>query len=368
MRKSGRNLLWLRLTGLILAICILVAMGVVYAPDAFQLLAAKGGGAGLPQSATKSEFLMGTLVTAKAYGPNARRAVDKAFDRIRQIEQEVSANLEDSEISALNRAAGKTPVRISRDTLILLKEAYRFAEISQGEFDPTVGPLVKLWGIGTEKAHVPQAKDIEKARALIGYRDLVINEKDGTAFLKRPGMAVDLGAVAKGYAGDEVIRIFQEFGISSGYIDLGGNVVVLGSKPEGGPWRVGIQDPRGERGNYVLAIPVIDKSIVTSGDYERYFEKDGVRYHHILDPKTGSPSRSGLISASIVSDKSIDGDALSTTVFLLGPDKGMKLIESLPGIEGVLITSDKRVLISSGLRDEVIWSHGNHAGYKKTSQ
>ncbi|HHY46181.1 MAG TPA: FAD:protein FMN transferase [Firmicutes bacterium] len=322
-----------------------------------------------PPSATKTSFMMGTLVSIKAYGPNAQNAVDAAFARIRDIESEVSASLPDSEISELNLSAGKAPVRISRDTEILLREALRFARASGGKFDPTIGPLVKLWQIGTDKAHIPPAAEIEAAMHLVRYQDLIVNEKDGTAFLRRPGMAVDLGAIAKGYAGDEVIRILKDAGIRSGYVDLGGNVVVLGSKPDGTPWRVGVQDPRGERGDYVLAIPVVDKSVVTSGDYERYFEKDGVRYHHILDPFTGWPSRSGLISATIISDRSIDGDALSTTVFLLGPDKGMKLIEELPGIDGVLITTDKKILVSRGIQDKVEWPHGSSKyRYEKAAQ
>jgi len=161
---------------------------------------------------------------------------------------------------------------------------------------------------------------------------------------------VDLGGIAKGYAGDEAIRIYKEHGLKSAYINLGGNVVVLGGRPDGSPWRIGIQNPRAPNGMYIGIVRVTDKAVVTSGDYERYFEKENVRYHHILDTKTGYPADSGLISSTIVTDVSMDADALSTAAFVLGLEEGMKLVNSLKGVEAIFITGDKRVYVTEGLK------------------
>jgi FAD:protein FMN transferase len=161
---------------------------------------------------------------------------------------------------------------------------------------------------------------------------------------------VDLGGIAKGYTGDEAIKIYKRNNIKSAYINLGGNVVVLGNRPDGSPWRIGIQNPRAANGLYIGVVKVTGKAVVTSGDYERYFERNNVRYHHILDTKTGYPADSGLISATIITDVSMDADALSTATFVLGLEKGMKLVNSLKGVEAVFITKDKKVYVTEGLK------------------
>jgi thiamine biosynthesis lipoprotein len=233
-----------------------------------------------------------------------------------------------------------------------VQTAQHYSQLSEGAFDITIGPLVNLWGIG-KKEEVPSQAAIDSTKVLIDYRKLQIGASAGTIGLPEMGMSIDLGAIAKGYAGDEAARIFKEYGVKNGIISLGGNVVVVGTRPDGKPWRVGIQNPFKPIGNYAAVVEETDKTVVTSGTYERYFIKDGKRYHHILDPSTGYPADNGLASVSIIADKSIDADALSTTVFLLGPEKGMGLVDDLPNVECIMITNDKKITVSSGLQDKI---------------
>lgn len=298
---------------------------------------------------TRTEFLMGTIVTVKAYGPGAKPAIDEAFARLHDIEDKMSVNIEKSEVSRINASAGRAAVRVSDDVFYVIKKALDYAALTGGSFDPAIGPLVDLWGIGTDHAKIPAQSQIKAALRLANYQNISLDPETRSVMLKLPGMKLDLGGIVKGYAADEVARIFRKHGVKSAYVDLGGNVSVVGNKPDGRPWRVAIQDPRGQRGSYVGVIEARDMTLVTSGDYERYFEANGKRYHHILSPVTGWPAQSGLMSVTIIGRSSIDADALSTGVFVLGPERGMRLIESLKGIEAVLITKDRHMLVSSGL-------------------
>jgi FAD:protein FMN transferase len=300
--------------------------------------------------AEKNSFHMGTIISEKIYGENAEKAADDVMERIKQLDSMMTVNSPGSEIDKLNEMAGKDKVRLSSESIYVLENAKKFSELYEGAFDVTVGPLVKAWGVITDHPRVPAQDEINSLLKLVDYKDINIDSKNNTAMLAREGQSVDLGGIAKGYAGDEAIKILKEDGIKSGYISLGGNIVVLGNKPDGTPWNIGIQNPRAENGKYIGIVKVSDKAVVTSGDYQRYFEEDGVRYHHILDPKTGYPSNSGLISTTIITDKSIDADALAKT-FVLGLDKGMKFIESLNGVEAIFVTSDKKVYITKGLKD-----------------
>ncbi|MEL7565565.1 MAG: FAD:protein FMN transferase [Dehalobacterium sp.] len=300
----------------------------------------------------KQGFYMGTVVTLKAYGPNAPKAVDEGMKRIEDVQDKMTINVSDSEINQLNVSAGnRVYVPLSSDSIYVLKTALKYAQLSQGSFDVTIGPFVRSWGSFTQNPQIPSPTEINRIKKLINYRDLEINEKENTARLKNPGQMVDLGGIAKGYAGDEVIKIFKTYGIESAFVNLGGNVVVLGGKPDGSPWHVGIQNPRAQDGGCIGVLELRDGTVVTSGDYKRYFEESGIRYHHILDPKTGYPSQSDLISATIVTERSIDADALSTAVFVLCLAKGLDLVQSLEGVEAVLITRDRRIHLTSGLKD-----------------
>lgn len=304
-------------------------------------------------------FCMGTVISQRVFGERAEIAAIKVEEEMKRLEALMSFFLESSEISKLNKAAGKQEVELGCESLYVLNRAKYFSEICGGTFDITIGPVAKLWGIFTDRAKVPSKEEIDKALSFTGYKDISIDNGLGTAKLERTGESVDLGAIAKGYAADRAIGIYKQQGIKSAFINLGGNVLVLGNKPDGTAWNVGIQNPLLERGQCLGAIKAVDKTIVTSGDYVRYFEKDNVKYHHILDPRTGYPANSGLMSTTIVSEESIGADALSTAIFILGLEEGIKLINDMKDMEAIFITKDKEIYVTEGLKEDFILFEGN---------
>jgi thiamine biosynthesis lipoprotein len=260
-----------------------------------------------------------------------------------------------SGVVAINRKAGFESVKVRADLIELLETALHYAELSGGAFDPTIGPLVRLWGIGTDSPRVPDEEEIAQALELVNWRDLIIDREPGTAFLRREGMALDLGAIAKGYAGDEALRIAREDKVKRAVIDLGGNIVTLGGREQKGkttlPWRIGIQNPSMGRGSYIGIVPVNDMSVVTSGVYERHFESGGKSYHHLLSTANGYPVENGLLSATIVTRSSTAADALSTAVFTLGFERGKAVIDSIPGAEAIFVFNDRSIRITGGLAE-----------------
>ena len=304
------------------------------------------------EKTTQTRFTLDTVVTLTAYQSGAEKTLNRAFSRIAQIEDEMGVLKQDSEIAALN---AKGTAKLTEDVFFVIQKGLEIARLSGGAFDPTVLPLTRLWGFDDEakEKKVPTADQIEKARARVDYKKVALDEKTGTVVLEK-SMGVDLGGIAKGYAADEAWRIFREDGVRSAILDLGGNIVAVGSRPDGTPWRIGIRDPRAQsEGGYYAVLSLSDEAVVTSGDYERYFMENGVRYHHIFDTKTGYPAQSGVISATIVSKDSTTADALSTAVFVLGVDKGLALVESVEGTEAVIVTGDKKVYATPGIRDRV---------------
>lgn len=296
-------------------------------------------------------YVLGTTVQFNTQGENGREAVSEALDRLTEIDEMMSVFREDSEIAKINQGAGEFPQKVSHDTFFVIKKAVEYCALSKGAFDPTIRPLARLWAIGTDQICVPEYAAIKQNLALVNFRDIQLNEGQGTVGLKNKGQALDLGGIAKGFAADEVKNIFLKYGIRNAVIDLGGNIYVLGNKAEGIPWRVGIQDPFSQRGKIVGYVELADKSVVTSGNYERYFIDRGQRYHHILDPRTGYPSHSGVVSVTMVTDYSVDGDALSTCAYVLGLERGMRLVESLPGVDALFVTADKKIYTTSGLQE-----------------
>lgn len=301
----------------------------------------------------RTEFVLGTVCTVNLYERGTESIYTEIFLRLRNIEMILSANRDDTNISEINRNAGVRPVKAAPETLEVLRRGIHFAELSGGHLDPTIGPLVKLWKIGTEQATIPANQAISDARTLIDYRRVIIDAEMGTVYLPEAGMMLDLGAIAKGYAADEVAKIAESRGIHRAIIDLGGNIFALGSKAPGTGWKVGIRNPENDQGGSVLALQISDKAVVTSGVYERFFVENGTRYHHLLNPYTGFPEENGLLSVSIVTSKSIDADALSTSLFLLGLNGGMKLAESLSGVEALFIDKDKKIHATAGLRNVI---------------
>lgn len=315
----------------------------------------------LVEPLSRTEFMMDTVMTIETYDKNDNKVLDKAFKRLEEIEKKMSATIESSEVSKINKNAGIEPVTVSPDTYFVIKEAKHYAEMSFGSYEPTIGPLVGLWNIKSgekERDFIPNGANIELKKALVDYNNLELLD-DNKVFLKEKDMRIDLGGIVKGYATDEVRRVLLENGVKIAIINLGGNVFAHGMKADGHPWTIGIQNPLEFTGNYLGAIEVKDKSIVTSGDYERFFEYNGKRYHHIIDSKTGYPSENEVTGISIISDKSIDGDALSTTLFVLGVDKGMELVNSMDGVDAIFVTKDKSIYLTPYLKDKFILKEGN---------
>ncbi|WP_236907522.1 FAD:protein FMN transferase [Clostridium saccharobutylicum] len=302
---------------------------------------------------TKTNYVLGTMVNLRAYGANANNAIEKSIERLNNIDDKMSAFKENSEISKINSKAGISMETVSKDTYYVIKKAVKYSKILEGTFDPTIRPLVSLWNIGKGDEKIPGKYQIEERLKLVNYNDVILDDNNSSIMLKKIKQALDVGGIAKGFAADEVRDIFYKYKIKSALIDLGGNIFALGSKENGEPWRVGIQNPFEPRGEHIGILNVKNKSVVTSGNYERYFIKDGKRFHHILDPRTGYPSQSKIISATIISDNSIDGDGLSTGVYILGVDKAIDIIERMNGIEAIFITEDKKIYTTSGVSDEI---------------
>jgi thiamine biosynthesis lipoprotein len=303
----------------------------------------------LPQ-ADDSAFLMDTLVQMRAYGENAEIAVKESMGRIRDIENLMSKTIEESDIYKLNNNPIQE-IEISGESKIVLEKAKNYAEMTAGNFDPTIGALVELWGIGSKDARVPAESEIKDALKNLGYNYLLLN--DTTAVINKVGVKLDLGGIAKGYAAEEVKKVVKSHNVESAFVNLGGNVLVIGNKVDGSPWKIGIQDPREGRGNVMAIVDAVDETIVTSGNYERYFVEEGKLYHHILDPKTGYPAENNLLSVSIISENSFDADALSTAVYVMGLEKGMDFVQNLETVEVMFITKKLNVYLSTGLKDSI---------------
>jgi thiamine biosynthesis lipoprotein len=275
--------------------------------------------------------------------------LDEVFNIVRDIDLKMGMAGQKSEIQRINAASGSSPLKVSADTFAVIKSGVRFSELSQGRFDITVGPLVALWGIGTKEAHIPDQGEIDEALALIGTHNIVLQEEGHKVFLKKPGMKLDLGGIAKGYAADAAAGYLKARGVTRAIIDFGGNIFVLGSKTNKKPWRVGIQHPEKKRGDYIGVLRLTSKAAVTSGKYERFMEAGGKRYHHILDTSTGYPVENNILSVTLIADDSMTADAMSTAVFAAGLAEGLKMVAAHKGMEAVVVTEDGLVHQSSGL-------------------
>ncbi|MDP2792057.1 MAG: FAD:protein FMN transferase [Rectinemataceae bacterium] len=301
---------------------------------------------------TRTEFVLGTVCSVKLIQGGDDKTLDEVFARLRAIDDRMSANKDGTEIAAVNKAAGLQgaagAVKVSDDTFYVISKALEYARLTQGVFDPSVGPLVKLWNIGTEGASVPPAKSIAAALKLIDWKKVTLDPAAKTVRLASAGMRLDLGAIAKGYSADECSRILHAHKVKAAIIDLGGNVLVFGKKKDGSSWKIGVQNPDDERGSFIGLVSGFDVTVVTSGIYERFFIQDGVRYHHILDTKTGFPVDNGLKSVTIIAESSTDADGLSTSVFALGKDKGLELVKSLKDVEAIIVDTRNRVWLSPG--------------------
>jgi thiamine biosynthesis lipoprotein len=312
---------------------------------------------------TSEGFAMGTVISQKVYGANGQAVMDETMKKITDLEALLTFNAPEGDIYKLNANAGKSKVELNPETIKIINKAQQVAELSGGGFDVTVGPIVKSWGIGTDQQRIPAPEEIKSLLSLVNYKDLVVD--GNSAFLKRAGQMVDLGGIAKGYAGDVAMDIYKMNGIQSAFINLGGNVVTLGNKPDGSPWTVGVRNPRPTENQtsgqqIVGTVTVTDKAVTTAGDDQRYFEKDGKRYHHIIDARTGYPAESDLMSVTLITDSSFNADAIDTAVFILGLEKGMEFIEKQEGIEAVFLTKDKKIYVTKGLKGNFKFLDDSH--------
>lgn len=298
---------------------------------------------------TKTGYYFDTFITLTGYGKNAETVLDAGLALCEKYENMLSCTKENSDIWNINHAAGE-PVEVSPETAYLLSQAIKYAETTGGLIDPTITPLSRLWNFtGDPPGPVPDQTQIEALLSHVDYEAVFI---DGTTIrLTDPEAEVDLGFLAKGYIADQLKLLFLEQDLTHALINLGGNVLAVGDKPDGTAYRTGIRKPFGARNETVGIVSLKDRSLVSSGSYERYFEEDGVLYHHILNPFTGYPVDTDLDGVTILSDSSMEGDAFSTTCFLLGYEKGQELIESLPKTEALFITRDGSVYKTSGFPD-----------------
>ena len=292
-----------------------------------------------------------TAVTTDEAG--AATAFDEVFREFDRLEALMTVWRDQSDIARLNQAAGAHPVPISPEVREVLAIARQVSDWTHGKFDVTFGALSGLWKFEHDQDDtIPDPDEVRRLLPLVNYRELVVDEKTGTAFLRRSGMRVNLGGVGKGYAVDRAVAILRGRGLRDFMVQAGGDLYAAGRRGDR-PWRLGIRDPRGPADRIFAALDLSDGTFSTSGDYERAFVKDGRRYHHILDLRAGEPAR-GCRSVTLVTGRAVIADALAKGVFILGPDAGMKLIEELPGVEGVIVGADNRVMISSGLKDRLV--------------
>lgn len=299
-------------------------------------------------------FAMDTYMEITAYGRHGQEAVDAAVEEIKRLDDLLSTGNGASEVSQINQNGGGV---LSEDTSVLLKRSMDIYKSTEGAYDITVYPLMKLWGFTTQQFAVPDKDALKEALELVGSDTLSLNEdgKEQRLILEKEGAAIDFGGIAKGYASDRVMELYKEYGVSSGLVSLGGNVSALGLKPDGTKWRIAIRDPEDENG-YLGILSIENKAVITSGGYERYFEEEGVTYHHILDPSTGYPANNGLVSVTIVSEDGTLADALSTSLYVMGTEKAIDYCEEhaqADGFDVILYTEDGILYATAGITEDL---------------
>jgi len=292
-----------------------------------------------------SAVLMGSPILLKLFDHNEGLA-SRVFRLIKQQENIFTVNRHDSDVMAINHAAGSHAVVVSAPVFDLIRCAKAVSQLPESSFNFTIGPLVKRWKIGFSGHSVPDASDLQALLALTDPDDVILDEHSRSVFLQKAGMEIDLGAIAKGYIADVVRDYLRQEKVTDALINLGGNVQTLGAGAEGA-WAIGLKKPFSTPDALVGVINVKGKSVVTSGIYERYFESEGQRYHHILDPKTGYPLDNELLSVTVISDDSIDGDIYTTLLYGMGVEKSLACLKNIPQIEAIFVTKDQQVIFSS---------------------
>ena len=305
-----------------------------------------------PQKHDSQTFAMDTIMQFTAYGPKGQQALAHASARVQELDQLFSVTRSTSEIYAVNHAQGE-PVALSEDTVRLLAQSLELCSQTGGALDITAYPAVRAWGFTTGDYQVPSADELSALAAQIDYTQVELTENQ----VRLPeGMELDFGAVAKGYTGEVLAQELRELGVESAILTLGGNVQTIGSRPGGDPWRIGVQDPEGD--GYLMVLSLVDQAAVTSGGYQRFFDADGERYWHIMDPASAAPARSGLTSVTIVGDSGTQCDGLSTALFVLGWEDAAGFWREHQGFDAVLVDEDGRIAITAGLEDRYVLGPG----------
>ena len=296
-----------------------------------------------PEPVQGTFFAMDTVMDFTIYGESG--LIDQSESLITSLESLVSVTDADSELYAINQTGSGM---LTEEASSLMEQALEICRRTDGALDLSIYPIVRAWGFTTGSYQVPDEAEIQALLPLVDYRKIQYDAATGTVTLPE-GMEIDLGSVAKGYAGQLAAQMLREHGVQSALLNLGGNVQTVGAKPDGSPWQIGIKDPQGEDAMMVLSVE--DQAVVTSGGYERYFEQDGQTYWHIMDPSTGHPADSGLISVTIVGDEGVVCDGLSTALFVMGLEKAADLWAQSGDFEAVFVTASGEVYITEGLRD-----------------
>ena len=298
--------------------------------------------------AVRDVFAMDTYMTVKAYGSNGDAAVDAAVDEINRLDALLSTGKKDSEIGQINANNGG---QLSEDGAVLMERSLELYKSTNGAFDVAIYPVMKAWGFTDGNYQVPDADTLKATLELVDPSLIDYDKETSTVSFKKDGVQIDLGGIAKGYTSSRIMDIYKEKGVTSGLVNLGGNAQVFGTKPDGSLWRVAVQSPDSED-EYLGVLETKDKAIITSGGYERYFEKDGVTYHHIIDPSTGYPADNGLISVTIVSADGTLADGLSTFLFVMGKDKATDYWRAHSDeFDMILLTDDEKLYVSEGIKD-----------------
>lgn len=290
---------------------------------------------------TATVFAMDTVMELTVYGDG--EVLRDAEQLIYSLDAKLSATDEHSEIYKLNRDKSAT---VSADTAEIITRALDICKSTDGALDISIYPVVSAWGFTKDEHRIPSDDELSELLDSVDYSKISV---DGRVVTILPDMQIDLGSVAKGYTGDRVTAMLRERGVESALLNLGGNVQTVGTKPDGSNWRVAVSDPAGS--GYAGIIETSDRAVITSGSYERYFEEDGVRYHHIIDPKTGKPAASDILSVTVIGESGMMCDALSTALFVMGVDRGAEFLRENREFEAIFITDDGRIYLTSGLED-----------------
>jgi thiamine biosynthesis lipoprotein len=302
---------------------------------------------------TRAQMQMGTLVKITAVARSesvAQAAATAGFAEIRRLEELLSTWIPTSELSRVNASAGAMPVHVSPETLTVVQRAVQAAEMTDGGFNIAIGPAVDAWRV-TEGQRIPTESELDALRPLVDLHAVHADVQAQTIYLEKRGMRIDVGGIGKGYAADQAVDALRRAGAVAGVVALSGDIKTFGRLPGGKMFPVGIQHPR-EEGSVLAWIDLQDEAISTAGDYERFFEREGIRYHHILDPRTLQPARS-CQSVTVIAREGVWADGLDTGIFVMGPERGMELVEQLPDVEAIIVDAEGRLLVSSGLKQRI---------------